>query len=721
MVIEPEIIKKAYLQLIRVLTEYVVVITRDFRIISANELFERDFGGSDKTFGDFCHWTNGEAPDPFVLMRGDEHVGDFCYRVWKNRRDQCEDCHVEKCFIEGESFVSEETVETVQGRTLRIRVRAMPVKNEEGKVIFVIQTATDIAHRAYLESQLDSGSGILQSLLAEQYLSARENERKFRLLFERSQDMIVLTDRAGKLRDINPAGVRLLGYNSKGDVRKIGAVGELFSDPSDWKKIVAQVEEEGAVHDFETTLKKTSDGETPVGVTANVFFDREGRILGYEGIIRDISARKKSERIIRQTNRELAAINAINKASSVLGLEDMLKTTVEEISALLSVDSARIYLLDESGDLIYLVVSKGLTEAFVEKTHMQVRHVGAGLIGKVLATGREMIFSDLAGAPSPFKEDLWQEGLKSAAYIPVLSKGKVLGVIVATSHSGHQFTKREIAFLSAVGNEVGISVENRLLYEQTRTAYEELKKAQEQLIQTEKLASLGKMSAIFAHEINNPISAILTYAKLVSKVLKKPDLDLDERMPDLLRYLETVQNETARCGDIVKNLLTFARQTDPKFEGNSLARILDRTISLISHDLELKGVTLDVDVQEDIPPIKCDFKQIQQVMLNLLINASEAMEQGGRLTARARRAPSGKMVKIEIIDTGHGISRSDLGRIFEPFFTTKGETKGVGLGLAVVYGIITRHGGTIEATSEKGKGSTFTIHLPIETLDEQKS
>ena len=367
MVVEPEVIRKAYSQLIRVLTEYVVVITRDFRIISANELFERDFGMSDKTFGDFCHWTSGDTPDPFVLMRGDEHVGDFCYRVWKNRQDKCEDCHVEKCFTEGESFTSEEMVETAQGRILRIRVRATPVKNYEGKVIFVIQSATDIAHREFLESHLDGKSRLLESLLAEQYLTTRENERKFRLLFERSQDMIALTDREGNVRDINPAGVRLLGYESKGDVRKIKALKELFADSTDWKNIIDMVEEDGVVHDYEAALIKKNGGKVPVGVTANVFFDREGRILGYEGIVRDITPRKNAEQTIRQSNRELAAINAINIASSTMELEDMLKSTVEEISKLLRVDSARIYLVDESGESIYLVVSKGLTESFAKK------------------------------------------------------------------------------------------------------------------------------------------------------------------------------------------------------------------------------------------------------------------------------------------------------------------------------------------------------------------
>ena len=132
-------------------------------------------------------------------------------------------------------------------------------------------------------------------------------------------------------------------------------------------------------------------------------------------------------------------------------------------------------------------------------------------------------------------------------------------------------------------------MENAFLYERTRQAYVELKATQEQLIQNAKLASLGKMSAVFAHEINNPIAAILTYVKLIIKILNKPGLEIETRMDDLLRYLDTMKHETSRCGEIVQNLLTFARQSEPKVEGNDLARILDRTIPLISHDLELKG------------------------------------------------------------------------------------------------------------------------------------
>ena len=446
---------EAYRKLISVLTEYVVVINKDFRIISANELFEQDFIRSGLMFGDYCQWTGGDMPDPFILMGGDKHVGDFCYRCWKNRDEKCEDCHVEKCFLDASSRMSEETVTTAEGRELRIRVHATPVKNEGGNVILVMQTATDIAKRERLEKELEEETGTLDVLLAEQYLVTKKNESKYRMMFERSQDMIVLTDRQGMIEDVNPSGTRLLGYDSKGEVRKLGSIGAFFRDPDDWNVFRQRVEKEGVAYDFETAFKTRDRGEVPVGITANVLFDGEGHILGYEGIARDITLRKRSEHIIRQSNRELAALNAINIASSTLDLEDMLKRTVEEISKLLGIDSARIYLVDESGESIYLVVSKGLDDSFAKKVHIQARDVGQGLLGQVVTTGENLVFSDLNDAPSPFWDDLREEGLKSGVYVPLMSKGSVLGVIAVTSHIGHDFKAREVNFLTAVGKEVG--------------------------------------------------------------------------------------------------------------------------------------------------------------------------------------------------------------------------------------------------------------------------
>jgi two-component system NtrC family sensor kinase len=175
-----------------------------------------------------------------------------------------------------------------------------------------------------------------------------------------------------------------------------------------------------------------------------------------------------------------------------------------------------------------------------------------------------------------------------------------------------------------------------------------------------------------------------------------------------------MESETARCGEVVKNLLAFSRQDKVTIESHSIAEIIDRSLILISHDLEMKEIQLKKTIEPNLPKVQCDFKQIQQAILNIMYNASEAMLKGGILTVTANmRAGVEGFVDVMIADTGCGIAEEDKENIFEPFFTTKEEGKGVGLGLSLVYGIITRHKGTIEVKSEPGKGSTFKVTLPI--------
>ncbi|MEJ2726774.1 MAG: histidine kinase dimerization/phospho-acceptor domain-containing protein, partial [Deltaproteobacteria bacterium] len=171
-----------------------------------------------------------------------------------------------------------------------------------------------------------------------------------------------------------------------------------------------------------------------------------------------------------------------------------------------------------------------------------------------------------------------------------------------------------------------MAIDNANLYESLKQAYEELKQAQEQVIQAEKLASLGKLAATIAHEINNPIAAVLTYIKLMMKLVKRERFTPD-RLADISRYLNTMEAETARCGEIVKNLLAFSRQSNVTIGTNSLQEIIRRTLALLSHDLEMKGIKLVREIPPDLPKIECDFKQIQQAFLNLFVNAAEAMSQ----------------------------------------------------------------------------------------------
>jgi len=281
-----------------------------------------------------------------------------------------------------------------------------------------------------------------------------------------------------------------------------------------------------------------------------------------------------------------------------------------------------------------------------------------------------------------------------------------------SSFNPNTFSSEMVEFLTVIGNHIGVAVDNTNMHKNMKEAYQDLKAVQEQIVWTEKLASLGKLAATIAHEINNPLAGVLNYIRLIIKQLSRNRFSQD-KLEDISRYLAIMESETARCGEIVKDLLAFSRRTKITMESNSIESIVDRTLSLISHELEIRELQLKKDIAPNLPKIKCDFKQIQQVLLNLVYNAIEAMQSGGTLTITANRADGAEpFLEIGVSDTGCGISKKDMENIFEPFFTTKAEGKGVGLGLSVVYGIIAGHHGTLSVESEPGKGSTFTVRLP---------
>jgi two-component system, NtrC family, sensor kinase len=235
-----------------------------------------------------------------------------------------------------------------------------------------------------------------------------------------------------------------------------------------------------------------------------------------------------------------------------------------------------------------------------------------------------------------------------------------------------------------------------------------LRRTQDQLVQTEKLSSLGRMAASVAHEINNPLAGILTYAKLMVRLLDADTVD-EQTRTTCIRNLKLVQRETERCTAIVRNLLEFARQRPLALKEVDASTVLEEALSLISHQAKLHGVTIEREISA-LPRLQADYGQLRQAFVNIILNACEAMPQGGTVRITGAPVDRGAFVEVAITDSGAGIPPDKLAKIFDPFFTTK--EKGTGLGLSVVYGIVERHGGTIVATSEVGKGTTFLIRLP---------
>ncbi len=264
-----------------------------------------------------------------------------------------------------------------------------------------------------------------------------------------------------------------------------------------------------------------------------------------------------------------------------------------------------------------------------------------------------------------------------------------------------------IEMTASIIYEDGEEIASMAIFQDLRPKVEEEKRLEEtrmQLVQSDKLASIGRLAAGVAHEINNPLGGIIMYSHLALE-------DLPEDSPSH-QNLKKVVNQAERCKKIIKGLLDFSRQREFAVESVNVNDIIEEIFSLVETQSLFQNIEITKDLDTDLPPIDGDKSQLQQVFMNLALNAAEAMENGGKLIVKSYLKDNA--LEIKFTDTGCGISSEDMEKIFEPFFTTKSHMNGTGLGLAVSHGIITKHKGTIFVESEVGKGSTFCIWLPVE-------
>jgi PAS domain S-box-containing protein len=251
----------------------------------------------------------------------------------------------------------------------------------------------------------------------------------------------------------------------------------------------------------------------------------------------------------------------------------------------------------------------------------------------------------------------------------------------------------------------------------------ERKKGEKALWRSQRLASVGRLAAEIAHEINNPLTSVLTFCRLATSILQREPFP-EQRLSDLRNYISYLHSETERCANISRNLLDFSRQSEIEIRENDIHEILDKTLTILRHRAGLDEIKIHTDYAAELPFLSCDFKRLQQAFVNILWNAIEAMPEGGTLTVTSNFDQEKDRIEIQVSDTGIGIPENDVERIFEPFFTSKADGKGVGLGLSVAYGIIRQHQGEIHIHSKVGEGTRFTIQLPSGpstlSLEEQK-
>ena len=389
-----------------------------------------------------------------------------------------------------------------------------------------------------------------------------------------------------------------------------------------------------------------------------------------------------------------------------LDVEEVLRTALDALTHVTGHEISSLHLLSDDGRTLHLRGDRGLSPELRDIN--RVLTVGHGLIGGVAATGKTLNVNNAAQSPNLLpaaKRAVQKERQRAFLCVPIHCRGRILGTLSLGRQTSGSFGEREVALVEATADQIGIALDNARLYSESLRQLDELKRAQAQLIHAEKLSAVGELASGVAHEINNPLTTILGQAQLL--------LDRADVTPHVRDRLTIVSDEAARAARIVQNLLLFSRHYPPERRPCSLADQARRVLELKAYQLQSDKIEVETDF-EDCPPVWADENQVQQVLLNLVQNAHQAMAREDERVLTVRVRPLGAGVAVEVLDTGPGIAADALPRVFDPFFTTKPPGEGSGLGLSVSYGIVAEHKGTLRGDNRPDRrGAVFTIELPI--------
>ncbi len=487
------------------------------------------------------------------------------------------------------------------------------------------------------------------TVLARDVTSARRNEARFTELFETLQEGIYIATPEDRVLEVNPALVRILGYGSKDELLS-KRVSEIFVDESRRADIIREVNQQPSPEGREITLIR-KDGLPVVCLhTATAIRDTGGRVVRYQGALVDITAQREIEKRLHK-EQEFAR---------------RLVDSFPDLIFVVDVNKRYTYVSPNAQTILGYEVSETIGTVFGERTHPEERGSVVSLLQDLL-TGRKNFGS--VEIQVRHKNGDWRR-LK-CHFSPLFDE---TGHIEAVVISGRDVT--------------------------------EVKRLEEQLIQAEKLAAMGQMLAGVAHELNNPLTAILGVSELL-----RDRQGVDESTK---RQLEMTYRQARRAARIVQNLLEFSRPASPQKKAIDMNSIIDRTLQLHEHSLRRNNVEASFQPVADLPPIIGDANQLIQVFLNLISNAEQAIREVRNFgKIRIRVGKLGTRVFATVRDDGPGIKPEALPKLFDPFFTTKRPGGGTGLGLSICMSIVREHGGNIEAESIPEGGASFTIYLPI--------
>ena len=489
----------------------------------------------------------------------------------------------------------------------------------------------------------------------------KASEQQYRRLFEHVGCGVFISSKEGRFLDANNALLDMLGYSSREEFLQIDIAHDLYLSPEDRQRFVEIIEREGRVIDLEVEFKKRDGTPLPVLLTGHGRYDEKGNVTGYEGINIDQTQRKRMEKEIRKTTDLIE--NIIHNSPNAIMAADMKGTII------LWNRTAEENLGYRKKDVVgKLNITKVYPEGMAKK------------VMEMLRTSDHSRKGRLKFYPVVFVK---QDGN--------IAEGNLSASIV------YDENHNEIAT-------VGIFMDLKERLEMERR----LKTTQEQLLQSEKLAAMGRLTSQVAHELNNPLYGIMNTLELM-----KTEISPDNKRRKLL---EMAISETVRLSELLRKMLTFSKPDQKEKQPVDINTILDEILLLHEKQFRENDIMISMALSNGLASVYASKNQLRQVFLNMFNNAGDAMPEGGTLTVKTN-AEAGEIV-IEVSDTGVGIKEEDIDKIFDAFFTTKSSVKGVGLGLSVCYGFIIEHGGDIKVKSQEGVGTSFIITLPAHSHPE---